>query len=266
MADGGAVIRNRMREKIQAGGLALGCGVRQARTVDVVKMLKTAGYDWVFVDMEHAVMDLDVAINICNAAQDAGVTPVVRVPGYEHWLASKALDGGAVGIVFPHVDTAEQAAKLASFCRYPPDGKRSIGGLPPQLDFQSLPQPEMVKAVNAGIFVCVMVESPEAVANVDAIAAVPGVDAILIGTNDLMLEMGIPGQLTHDRVKDAYAKVIAACRAHGKIAGMGGVYSPPEMELFIGMGMQFVLCGNDFSFMMAGAKARHDEIRKLERS
>ena len=264
MADGAPITRNRLRETLQAGGLALGVGLRQARTVDTVKIMKTCGYDWLFIDCEHNSMDLDMAVAMCNAAGDAGITPIVRVPGYEHWLASRALDGGAYGIVFPHVDDGAQAARLASYCRFPPVGRRSVAGLPAQLDFRSYPQPEMIRLVNELVFVTVMIESPQAVAVADAIAAAPGVDAVLIGTNDLSTEMGHPGEVMHPEVRAAYETVIAACRKHGKFAGMGGVYNPPDMQVYIDMGAQLILAGNDFSFLMQGARARHDQIRAMK--
>ena len=95
----------------------------------------------------------------------------------------------------------------------------------------------------------------------DAIAAVKGVDVLLIGTNDLCAEMGIPGQFTHKKVEEAYATVIAAARKHHKFPGMGGVYDPPLMQKYIGMGMRFILAGSDLSFMMAGAATRAGVLR-----
>ena len=101
-----------------------------------------------------------------------------------------------------------------------------------------------------------MVETPEAIERVDAIAAVPGVDVVLIGTNDLCAEMGIPGQYGDARIVDAYTKVIAACRQHKVHPGMGGVYEPKLMEKYIGMGMRFILSGSDLSFILAGGRER----------
>jgi len=256
-------IVNHAKQRLEAGELALGVGLRQARTVDTGKIMKTAGFDWLFIDMEHGAMGVDVATQIAVAAQDAGITPVVRVPGHEHYHASRVLDGGALGIVAPHVDDAETAARIASNCRYPPDGHRSMAGAPPQLGFQVYPTGEAAAAVNAALLIVVMIESPTAVANADAIAATPGIDAVLIGTNDLCMEMGIPGQFDHPKVEDAYRKVVAACRAHGKHPGMGGVYDPKLMKKYIDIGARLILSGNDFSFMMAGARNQAAAVRAL---
>lgn len=256
-------IQNHAKDKLQAGGLSLGVGLRQARTVDIGKAMKTAGYDWLFIDMEHNSMDLDIAVQISVAAQDAGITPIVRVPGFEHYHATRALDGGAQGIIVPHVDDAETARTLVSHCFYPPMGHRSMTGALPQLDFQAHPLGEMAEAVNAATLLVVMVETPTAVENADEIAAVPGIDGILIGTNDLCMEMGIPGQFGHERVEDAYRKVIAACRKHGKHAGMGGVYDPATMKKYVDMGARFILSGSDFAFMMAGARQQAERLHEL---
>ena len=97
---------NAAKAKLQAGELALGVGLRQARTVDTAKVMKTCGFDWLFIDMEHSAMSVDNVAQMSVAAQDAGVTPIVRVPGFQHFHATRVLDGGAQGIVVPHVDNA----------------------------------------------------------------------------------------------------------------------------------------------------------------
>jgi 2-keto-3-deoxy-L-rhamnonate aldolase RhmA len=185
------------------------------------------------------------------------------VPGFEHYHATRVLDGGALGIVIPHVDDAETAARMVSNCRYPPDGQRSMAGGLPQLGFERHSVADTAKAINDATLVVVMIETETAVANADAIAAVPGVDSLLIGTNDLCLDMGIPGQYDDARVKDAYAKVIAACKAHGKYAGMGGVYDPALMTTYIDMGMRLIIAGSDFSLMLAAARTQAATVREL---
>ncbi len=254
-------IRNLAKEKLGAGEVAVGIGLRQARSVDVGKIMKTCGYDWLFIDMEHNAMAVEDAVEISVAAQDAGITPVVRVPGFEHYHASRVLDGGALGIVVPHVDTAEQAAKIVDNCKYPPIGHRSVTGALPQLDFEPVPMAEATVVINDATLVVVMLETPQAVENADAIAAIDGIDVLLVGTNDLCVEMGIPGELAHDKVVAAYEKIIAACNNNGKYAGLGGVYTPDLMERYIGMGMRLVLAGSDLSFMMMAAKERAAFVR-----
>ena len=257
------MIANTVRERLAAGQLALGMALRQARTVDIGRVLAACGYDFAFIDMEHNTMSIDTAAQIAVACDDAGVTPLVRVPGYEHYLATRLLDAGAMGIVFPHVDTAEHARQLVDNCKYPPMGHRSLGGPMAQLGFRPYPRAESTAVVNRETLLVMMLETPEAIASADAIAAVPGVDVLLIGTNDLTLEMGIAGQYDDPKIVRAYDTVIAACAKHGKHPGMGGIYDHPTMEKYIKMGARFVLSGSDLSFIMTGGQARADFLRRI---
>lgn len=258
------IVPNHTKRRLAAGGLALGMGARQSRTVDIAMVARSCDYDWLFIDMEHSSTNLDTAAQIAMAALAAGITPLVRVPGPEHHHASRVLDTGAQGIVLPHVDTPEEAARAVSHCKYPPVGHRSIGGPQPQLGFHPLPLVDAMRLVNEETLVVVMLETPRAIANAEHIAAVKGVDVLLIGTNDLCAELGIPGKFTDARVEDSYRKVITACRNHGKFPGMGGVYDPPVMERYIQLGMRFILSGSDLSFMMAGARERAGVLRAIK--
>jgi 2-keto-3-deoxy-L-rhamnonate aldolase RhmA len=259
-----SVIPNHAKQRLASGELALGMGLRQARTVDIATIAKTCDFDWLFIDMEHNSMDVDNAAQIAMAALGVGITPIVRVPGHEHYHATRLLDAGAQGIVVPHVDTAQEAERVVSQCRYPPVGHRSVAGAQPQISFRSLPVAETMRLVNDETLVVVMLETPKAVANADAIAAVPGIDVLLVGFNDLCAEMGIPGGFTDEKVETSFAAVVAACRKHGKHPGMGGVYDQKLMSKFIGMGARFILSGSDVSFMMAGGRDRTGFLRSLK--
>ena len=139
-----------------------------------------------------------------------------------------------------------------------------MGGGLQQLGFAAMPVGEAARIVNEETMVIVMLESPRGVENCEAIAAVPGVDALLIGTNDLCFEMGIPGKFDDPRVAEAYKKVVAACRKHGKFAGMGGMYTKELLERHIAMGVQLILAGSDFSLLQQAAKARADLVRGFQ--
>ena len=256
-------MKNTAKEKIFNNELCLGVGLRQSRTVDIGKIMATSGYDWLFIDMEHNSMDIDIASQISVAAQDAGITPIVRVPDFAHHHATRVLDCGAMGVVFPHVENADIAKKLVSYCLYPPKGHRSMTGVLPQLDFKQQPIADVASTINKNMLIVIMLESPEAIDNVDSIAAIDGVDVVLIGTNDLCMEMGIPGDYSNPKVKDAYIKVIEACKKYGKTPGMGGVYNEELMSEYIKMGMRFILSGSDLSFMMQSASQRSNKLRSF---
>jgi 2-keto-3-deoxy-L-rhamnonate aldolase RhmA len=210
-------------------------------------------------------MGTDTAAQIASASLGVGITPVVRVAGKEHWLASRMLDNGAQGVVVPHVDTELEAKRIADHCRFPPIGHRSMGGGLQQIGFAPMPVGEAARVVNEETLVVVMLESPRGIENCEAIAAVKGIDALLIGTNDLCFEMGIPGQFGDPRVEQAYRKTIAACRKHGKFAGMGGMYTGELIRKYVDLGVQLVLSGSDFSLLMQAATQRASLVRGFER-
>lgn len=247
-------IINPAKQRLQQGQLALGMGVRGLRGVEVGRVMKTAGYDFLFIDLEHGAASVETAFQISVGALDAGIAPLIRVPNGELALGTRCLDGGGLGIVIPHVDTADEARAMVDAFRFQPLGHRSIGGGYPQFGFAAVPAQEVVKALNDATLVVAMMETPRAIENADAIAAVPGIDVLLMGTNDLCLEMDIPGQLDNERVVAAIDTVIGACKKHGKWPGLGGVYGKELMKRYIGRGMRFVLCGSDLSILLAAAQ------------
>jgi 2-keto-3-deoxy-L-rhamnonate aldolase RhmA len=140
-----------------------------------------------------------------------------------------------------------------------------MGGGLPQVGFATMPVGEAARQVNEETLVVAMIESPRAVANCEEIAAVPGIDALLVGTNDLCFELGIPGQFNDPRVGEAYRKVIAACRRHGKFPGMGGMYTPELIERHVAMGVQLILSGSDYSLLMQAGAARASLVRTFQK-
>jgi 2-keto-3-deoxy-L-rhamnonate aldolase RhmA len=258
-----AIAENLTKARLRAGGLVQGLGLRQARTVDIGLIARSCGFDWLFIDCEHNAMDLATACEIATAALGQGVTPLVRVAGKEAHHTSRALDNGAQGVVVPHVDTAEEAEAVVRIGRYPPRGARSIARASPLYAFESVPIDRFLREVDAETLLVVMLESPKAIDNVDAIAAVDGIDVLLIGTNDFCVEAGIPGSFDHPTVDDAYARMIAACKRHGKVAGMAGVRDEPQMARYVEQGVRFVLSGTDLGLLMDAARARTRFIRDL---
>ena len=256
------IVRNVAREKLEAGALSLGVGVRMTRSVEIAKAMATAGFDWLFLDMEHGVMSLEACAQISAAALDAGIAPIARVPNGQYSIATRALDNGALGIVMPHVDTAAEAREVVEKLKYPPIGHRSVGGWGPHYQLGSLSTGAAVDVLNKSNLTVVMLETPLAIANAAEIAAVPGVDVLLIGSNDLCAEMGIPGDFGNDRLAEAYGVMIAACEKAGKFPGMAGIYNEAIMPRYIGMGARFILSGQDGGFMMAGAQSRTGFLRK----
>lgn len=261
-----ALVTSTTKRRLQAGQMALGFGVHHLRTVAAPVLAAATGHDWMFIDTEHGAFSVQETTQLCIAALPTGVTPIVRVCAGAIDEATRALDNGALGIVVPHVDTAKQARRIAEAFRYPPDGHRSWGGPPAVYGYRPPSTMEAQKAINAEILTIVMLESPEAIANADDIAAVDGVDVLFIGTSDLTAELGISGQMGHPKVIEAYRSVGEACLKHGKVLGMGGVYDEENASRYVGMGARFILSGSDHSYLMAGAAQRESFFNNLPSS
>jgi 2-keto-3-deoxy-L-rhamnonate aldolase RhmA len=253
-------------KKIRGGAMSLGFGVHQLRGAAVPMLAKAAGYDWLFIDSEHGVITTQEISQICLAALPNGIAPIVRVCADAIDEGTRALDNGALGIVVPHVDTVEQAKRLVDAFRFSPMGHRSSGGPPAQFGFRPPGAAELQRALNAEILVIPMIETPQAVENADKIAALEGIDALLIGTNDLALEMGIAGQVGHERIGAAYQVVAEACRRHKKVLGMGGVYDQEVASRYIGLGARLILAGSDHNLLLDAATRRAEFLRGLLKS
>ncbi|TMJ00092.1 MAG: aldolase [Alphaproteobacteria bacterium] len=252
---------NKTKRKLANNELALGFGVTHLRTSATAMIAAAADHDWLFIDMEHGAFSVQEATQLCIAALPTGITPIVRICAGALDEGTRCLDNGALGVVVPHVDTAARAKEIADAFRYPPLGHRSWGGPPAAFGYRAPGNAEAQAALNETILVVAMIESPQAVANAKEIAAVEGIDALLIGTSDLSAEMGISGQIDHPRVAEAYASVGAACRDHGKALGMGGIYDKDVASRFIKGGARFILSGSDHTYVLTGAKARAETLR-----
>ncbi|WP_011580397.1 MULTISPECIES: HpcH/HpaI aldolase family protein [Chelativorans] len=250
-------------ERLRRQELSLGVVLRQARSVETGKIFQTAGFDWLFLDLEHNSMSIETACEISVACLGTGIAPLVRVPENQYWMATRALDGGAQGIVLPHVDTEEQARETVRQLRYPPAGRRSISSMQVHVDFRSVPVGELTAQLDKDFLIAVMLETITAIENSEAIAAVDGIDVVMIGANDLCLDMGIAGDVMNERVIKAFERVAAACRKHGRYAGLGGVRRPEDLKVYFDMGYRFILAANDVTMLVDAGQRRTASLRSL---
>lgn len=261
----GSIVRNNVKEKLAAGQVAVSMTVRLVRGVEIARIIKTCGYDSLYVDVEHSTLSLDTTSQICIAALEAGITPFVRVPSYAPEFVSRTLDGGAMGVIAPHVNSAADAERVVACAKFQPWGHRSAAGGLPHLHYRSWPIAEANAIMNDMTTVIAQIETPTALDRVEEIAAVKGVDILLIGTNDLLAELGMPGQYEHAVVRDAYTRTIAAARKYGKHTGIGGLASKPKlMAEFVERGARYVSTGTDLSYLMAAATERAQFVRSLK--
>jgi 2-keto-3-deoxy-L-rhamnonate aldolase RhmA len=254
---------NRMQERLARGEVALCMATRLARTAEIGMIADSCGFDAIFIDMEHSTISLDAAAQICVAALPVGVTPLVRIAGHQFEDATRLLDMGALGIICPNVSTRAEAESFVRACRFPPLGERSVGGAGPLQGYRATPLAEVNKEGNAATTLIAMLETPEGIANADAIAAVPGIDVLLIGSNDLCTAMGIPGELKSPKLRAAYETAAKACKAHDKHLGVGGIRADVDhIAELVKLGARFVITASDVQYLLKAARAEVAALRK----
>jgi 2-keto-3-deoxy-L-rhamnonate aldolase RhmA len=253
-------IANPVIETMRAGRPAFGLSVRSVRSIDIARVARASGHQFLFIDGQHGVFNAETTANLANAALALGIAPLARVKSLADPETPILLDNGVTGIVFPDINTPEEARRAVEICRFPPIGKRSVGANFPQYDARAMPASVTVPAINASTVVVVMVETARGLANIEAIAAVPGIDVVHIGTNDLMADLGKPGKLDDPAVASALDRAIAACKASGNHAGCGGIRDVKLQAHWITRGIRFLTTQTDIALLHAGAKAWIDGV------
>ncbi len=257
------VLVNRVLEKLKKNELALSMTIRLVKGVEVASIARTAGMDSIYVDLEHGSFSLETTGQICMGCLAHGIAPFVRIPSADPSMAARVLDGGALGIIIPHVEDVATAEAMVACAKYPPIGSRSYSSTMPHLDFRPTPTREAMEGINAATAVVAMIESAKGIEIADALAAVPGIDMIHIGTNDLSNALGLDGQLEHPRIREAYRTVWDACRRHGKHLGIGGLATKPAFAAeLIEMGARYLTTGSDLGFLLGAATERAKLFRK----
>lgn len=252
---------NNALDKLRTGEVSLGVGLRQARNAETALALETAGFDWLLVDMEHNAMSVETASSICVSVLQRKVSAIARVPERQFWLATRMLDNGADGVVMPHISTAEEAREVVCELRYPPAGQRSIASMQPHAAFDSVPVGELTAQIDRKILIAVLLESAEAIENCEEIAAVDGVDVLMVGANDLCLDLGVPGDVMNPRAVAAFARVAKACAESGRHAGIGGVGRAEDVSRCIEMGYRFLLTCDDVRLLVTAGREHTTGLR-----
>ena len=228
----------------------------------ISRMARAAGADFLIFDTEHSGTGIESIKAQCAACEGVGIAPVVRVPEHGYHFVAGALDAGAHGVMVPMVGTSEQAREIVSFSHYPPAGRRGAAfsiahdGYAP-----GTPQQKIAEA-DARTLVIAMIETPEGMANVDAIAAVPGVDVVWLGHFDLTNFMGIPGQFHHPDYLAAVTRIARAAREHGKVAGVMAADEAWARE-YHEQGFRLLAYGLDAHLYQRALKTGIEAIRRL---
>ena len=256
---------NRAKRMLRDNELVLCMGVNQLRTPNIAMIAAACGFDAVYIDLEHNPTSLETAAGVCVAALAMGITPIARVTSHDRHDATRILDCGAQGVMVPHVQNADEAREIVEACLYAPKGHRSAFGSGPALGYAAIGQAEVCRRLNDETLLMAMIETPEAVENVDGSPRSRGSTSCTSAPVGSSTEMGIPGQYTHDRMKAAFETVGKAARGHGKAMGVGGVRQDFEFQSWlIRLGVRYLTGGSDIGYILSAGRADVKQLRELK--
>jgi 2-dehydro-3-deoxyglucarate aldolase len=244
-----------IKEKMRRGEPSIGTWMSIGHT-SIAEILSLAGYDWVVIDTEHSAIDVSEVLRLIGAVELFGSVPLVRLAGIDPIQAKAVLDSGAAGILVPMVNTKADAELAVKMTKYPPLGIR--GACLARAQWYGNRFKDYIEHANDDTLLIVQIEHKDAVANIDEILSVPGIDGIFIGPYDLSLSLGVPGQLNHPDVVAAKIKARDAALSHGLIAGAHFVHpdtASTDCHNAIAEGYRFLALGTDLLFLGDSARA-----------
>ena len=252
------VPENTFKTRLQAGEVLTGIWLSSASSL-LAELAGRAGFDWCLIDGEHSPLSLSDMLPLLQALAATPASAVVRIPAAQDWMVKQALDMGAQAVLVPLVHDAAMAQHMASAMRYPPGGHRGMGAAMSRASgFGAMTH--YVTQVNLNACLIVQPESRAALDNIDAIAAVEGVDGVFIGPADLSADMGFVGQPEHPEVDAAIDHIVARAHAAGKFAGVL-TFNPDRIAKYRAMGVEFLGVGGDVAVLGTALRALAQQVR-----
>ena len=250
-----------LRKRVLAGESVYGTMIRQARDPGAPSIFAAAGYDFVFIDMEHGNYSMETIADLIRGAKSSKIATIIRVPHLETFFISRVLDAGAEGIMVPMTSTRRQAEEIVRFSKYASLGQRGFGAQLGQTDYKPLKASEFMKEANENTLIVAQIETPEAIENIDAILEVEGIDVGLIGPNDLSISMGMPDQMGSEIFTKAIDKVVESAKKKGKASGIH-IGNMEALKKWRAKGMTVLAYSTDIAFMYNTSKSSLEELKR----
>ena len=239
--------KSRVKSKLANGEAVLvtTCHFTDPSLFELVSLL---GFDCVWMDMEHHTYSLETAAELMRAARVGSADIIARPAKGEFMRMQRMLEAGAQGIMYPRCDDAAEATEVVKWAKFPPSGVRGVDGGNPDMPYLSMTLPDYIQRANEETFVAIQIEQKETVDHIEAIAAVEGVDILMIGPGDLSIRLGVPGETMHDKVMTVVKRVAKAAEESGKAWGLpvGSVDAAKQM---MDLGAQWICFGGDIVFL-----------------
>ena len=248
-----------LRKRILEQKCVYGMMIRQARDAGAPAIFAAAGFDFVFIDMEHGNYSMETVADLIRGAKSLEIATIIRIPHLEGFFISRVLDAGADGIMVPMTSTKEEAERIVHYSKYTPLGQRGYGGQIGHTDYKPVKASDMMKEANEHTLIIAQIETREAIENIDAILSVEGIDVGLVGPNDLSISLGIADQLNSEIINQAIGKVVEAAKKRGKASGIhtGNI---DAIKRWRTKGMTVLAYSSDIGFLYNASKASLEEL------
>ncbi len=252
--------RTDLRGRMRRGERIIGTMVQEVRTPAIAQILKEVGFDFFMLDMEHGAFNLETAAEIIRVARLVDIAPLVRVCGPQYELIARVLDQGAAGVMVPRIETRSDVEVLVQSMKYPPVGRRGMSSDAPHSQYDFRPLPELIETSNEDTIAIAQIERRAAIENIDDLLSVPGLDAALVGPEDLSVSLGVPGESTSEQVVGAVETMVESAKRHGVVAAihMGSV---EPLQGWLAKGMTMVMYASDLDFLMGSSRTGLEALR-----
>lgn len=251
---------NPVKHALAAGKAVFGSEISRLRSPEIARLYAAAGFDFIFIDMEHSAFGLEIVGDIIAMARIAGIVPIVRVPQAEYAYVARIIDQGAQGIIVPRVNDAKTVRDIVSWMHYPPHGVRGFADTAPQCDHQPVTVDEFIDANNRETLCVIQIERQQALDNLDEMLAVPGVDVACMGCMDLSIDLGVPGQVDHPKMVAAIQKVVD-CAKKNDIASGIIIGQMEKVNHWVQAGMRFASYATESMLLKDGAAAAVSRLK-----
>ncbi|NPV54954.1 MAG: hypothetical protein HPY71_15815 [Firmicutes bacterium] len=253
---------NKIKQALRNGEVVIGTMVSEVRTPAIAQMMATAGYQFIFIDMEHSAFNMETVQDMILACRAAGIQSIVRTPGMERCSLSRPLDAGSDGILVPQVETREEVEAIVRETRYYPLGERGCALRRLHSDYRKVDTVEYTGHANEEALVVIQIESERAIEHLDELVNIQGVDAAFIGPNDMSQSYGIPGQIKHPKMVAAYRRLIEVCNKYGVAPGMH-LFNLEDVKEWVGAGMRLIAYSSDINMIVDIASKQVADIEQI---
>lgn len=251
---------NSTREKLSNGGTVIGCGLQCYRSPEIARTFAAAGFDYVFIDMEHGSYDLETVQDMIAAANGSGITPIVRVGELLYSLVARLLDAGAQGIILPRVEDPRLLEEALSWMRFPPVGKRGYGVNTTMIGYENHGFKQIIEHLNLNTLSVVQFETTLAMERAEELLSLSGLDIAMVGPADLSIALGIPGEFEHPLLVSTVERLIEQCNTAGVVPGIQ-TRSTAMAKAWVERGMRFVGAGAEHGLLLEKAKEAVGSLR-----